>query len=68
VLKIDREYPFISIGLAYECQATEGLIPVDDYDQLLDFIVTEDNVYFNDRSKLVQGIFGSTVAQGKIQE
>ena len=54
--------------MAYECQATEGLIPVDDYDQLLDFIVTEDNVYFNDRSKLVQGIFGSTVAQGKIQE
>jgi hypothetical protein len=39
---------------------------VDDYDQLLDFIVTEENVYFNDRSKLVQGIFGTALLGGKI--
>ena len=43
-------HDFVTIGVAYECQKCESL-PCEAHDYPLDYVVTEKNIYKNDRKK-----------------
>lgn len=55
-------YPFLTIGVAYECQKYHELLPSAIYDERLDIIITEERSYFNDESSLIKKIFDNRVA------
>jgi len=61
-------FPFITVGIAYNCQMWSETIASDKYDEKLDIIITENKVYFNEDSDIVQKIFSSANSTRILQE